>query len=312
MTGTRAGLVLGLLFAIVLTAGSSVGSDAASSPDLQPVRYSTVEEVAGPTVVAVGDIACPPGEPVTEDRCRHGDTASLAQSYTPDVVVGLGDLQYESGALSDFEASYDLSWGALKSVTKPVPGNHEYRTADAAGYYAYFDDQSPGHPGYYAFNVANWRIYALNSNCAKVNCERQVRWLNRNMTANPRRCSAIMSHHPRFSSGGEHGSSTVVKPFWRIAVKHRADIALGGHDHDYERFRKMDAAGEPSPSGMVSFVSGAGGKSLYEFGTPLPGSLARDNHAPGVLALVLGKRRYSFEYRTIDGQLVDSGIRRCV
>ena len=73
-------------------------------------------------------------------------------------------------------------------------------------------------------------------------------------------------HHPRYSSGLEHGSSTVPRPFWRTAYRHRVDIALAGHDHDYERFARMDGEGVHRTKGIVSFVSGTGGKSLYHLG----------------------------------------------
>ena len=36
-------------------------------------------------------------------------------------------------------ASYGPSWGRLKSITRPVAGNHEYGTPGAAGYFDYFN-----------------------------------------------------------------------------------------------------------------------------------------------------------------------------
>lgn len=267
--------------------------------------------LVGPTVVAVGDIACEPGEEITGTQCRQAATAQLASTFAPRYVLALGDLQYRTGALSDYLGSYDESWGALKPITKPVPGNHEYGTPGASGYYTYFADQQPGPPGYYAFNIGSWRIYALNSNCDQVDCARQVRWLNRNMTRYPRRCSAIMMHHPRFSSGREHGSDPTMNLFWDVAYRHRADIALAGHDHTYERFMKLTPSAAYSRHGILSFVSGAGGRSLYAFGPTETGSVARDSHTSGVLALTLGTNRYSWQYKTIDGKVMDAGVRRC-
>lgn len=274
-------------------------------------QITRLDEVRGPRVVAVGDIACAPGDPVTEETCRHAETARLAASYRPKAVLGLGDLQYQRGTLREFRGSYHRTWGSLLSITRPVPGNHEYRVPDAAGYYTYFRSRTPRHPGYYTFRVGAWRIYALNSNCEEINCARQARWLDRAMTTHPRRCSAIMMHHPRFSSDAEHGNTAEVRPLWKAAVGHRTDLALSGHGHVYERFRPMTSAGDPDPAGMTAITAGAGGSSLHGFGSTVPGSLVRDNHAPGVLVLRLGKRRYAFEYRTVDGRVVDTGIRRC-
>lgn len=302
------------LLAAVVTGTALVAGPAtagAAPIDPAPEGAAGVGGVTGPTVVAVGDIACPPGQRVTAERCQQARTATLAKSYDPLRVLGLGDLQYDSGTLRAFRNSYADSWGSLKAITRPVPGNHEYRTRRAGGYYSYFANQQPGAPGYYAFDIGTWRLYALNSNCTKIDCGRQARWLAANMSNHPRRCSAIFMHHPRFSSGGEHGSSLVSRRFWRVAFRRHTDIALSGHDHDYERFYALTPSGEPSAHGIRQFVSGAGGKSLYRFGRIVRGSLVRDNHAPGVLALTLGAGEYGFEYRTVDGRVVDSGARSC-
>lgn len=268
-------------------------------------------QVSGPTVLAVGDIACAPGQLPTSNTCQQAATAALAQTFTPDYVLGLGDLQYETGALSAFRNSYDQSWGALKKVTKPVPGNHEYRTPDADGYFTYFDNQQPGRPGYYAFNVDRWRIYALNSNCTEINCRGQLDWMRQDMSSHPRRCSAISMHHPRYSSGG-HGNGLEAQRFWKVAYRRGVDLALAGHDHDYERFRRMDPFGVPARDGLISFVSGLGGKSLYGFGDVVDGSLVRYNENSGVLALTLGAGEFAFEFKSISGDVIDEGVRTCL
>jgi hypothetical protein len=77
----------------------------------------------------------------------------------------LGDNQYETGSLADFQSSYDPTWGRVKGITHPVPGNHEYLTSGAAGYFSYFG-AAAGDPtkGYYSFDLGSWHIIALNSN----------------------------------------------------------------------------------------------------------------------------------------------------
>ena len=44
----------------------------------------------------------------------------------PDAVALLGDLQYQVGQYSDFEQSFDLTYGAFKFLHRPAPGNHEF------------------------------------------------------------------------------------------------------------------------------------------------------------------------------------------
>lgn len=84
---------------------------------------------------------------------------------------------------------WDPAWGALKSRTKPVPGNHEYNTTGASGYFGYFGSIA-GSPstGYYSYNIGDWHIIALNSNCSPVGgCgsgSKQEKWLRADLAAN--------------------------------------------------------------------------------------------------------------------------------
>ena len=301
---------LGRRLAVLVTA-LSLG--AAGHPTASGVRTAETAaaprqaRVAGPTVVAVGDIACAPGLPATPTSCRQRDTARLAARYAPRRVLALGDLQYPDGSLQQFRQSYRHSWGALKSVTTPVPGNHEYLTPRAAGYYSYFRRQRPG---YYAFDVGGWRVYALNSNCAHIDCRREVGWLRRGMVTSPRRCTAVMMHHPLHSSGD--GEKAWVRRFWEVAYRHDTEIVLAGHDHHYERFRRMNAAGKVVPDGVQSFVVGTGGRSQLRLRGPRPrGSAFRNDSSFGVLALRLGRTGWAWSYTTIKGRVLDSGVGSC-
>jgi acid phosphatase type 7 len=308
MVGPRLSLVTAswaLLSALAVVGTASSAPSFAADP---------LTSVGGPLVVAAGDIACPPGATVTTTRCRDAATARLAGSFSPAWAFVLGDLQYDTGRLEDFRNAYHKTWGQFLAITKPIPGNHEYETAGAAGYFGYFGQSTvqTTPPGYYAFSLGNWRIYALNSNCASVDCGREAAWLDADMTANPRDCTALLMHEPLYSSTLGARGTPYVRPFWRIARAHGAELVLAGHAHNYERFRKLDAYGNATPTGLMSFIAGAGGHSLTR--TPSSrsaGSVVFDNHRAGVLALKLGMVRYGWRYQTIDGQVIDSGIQSC-
>jgi hypothetical protein len=62
---------------------------------------------------------------------RFVGTAKVLAAIRPNAVLTLGDNQYPSGSLADFEASYADTWGAYCDITFPAPGN-------ARGYFAYF------------------------------------------------------------------------------------------------------------------------------------------------------------------------------
>jgi len=285
--------------------GGSVAS-ALREPD--PRAVAKPKQVV---VVAVGDIACPPTDKPTATTCRQRRTFKLARSLKPDAVLALGDLQYESGSLSDFRNGYAKTWGRLLGRTYPIPGNHEYHTAGATGYYRYFKTRQPGSPGYYAFNLGGWSIYALNSNCEAISCPTEYRWLKRELAAKPRQCSIFTMHHPRFSSGVKHGSDASMSRFFRIAQAHSVEMILAGHEHVYERFHRMRANGEVSSDGVLSFVAGTGGKSLYHFGKSLKGSAYRRAGHFGVLRLALRRTEFRFAFKDVNGTTPDSGTRAC-
>ena len=126
-------------------------------PNDNPWPYNKVQ--ATPVLAVVGDVACQPGEEEEGEKAGEncsGDTAQnlvLTQAVTaqqienmkPDLVALLGDEQYQVGQYSDFENSYELSYGAFKLITRPAPGNHEFYTEHGAigvagyGYFSYFN-----------------------------------------------------------------------------------------------------------------------------------------------------------------------------
>ncbi len=72
-------------------------------------------------------------------------TAKQIENMKPDLVALVGDEQYQVGQYSDFENSYELTYGAFKFITRPAPGNHEFYTEHGAigvagyGYFSYFN-----------------------------------------------------------------------------------------------------------------------------------------------------------------------------
>ena len=125
----------------------------------------------------------------------------------PATVLPLGDEQYETGALADFQAVYDATWGRALGKTHPVPGNHEYAAgANGTGYFDYFGARAgtPGR-GWYSYEVGKWHLIALNSNCTHVGgcgpSSRQVTWLQDDLAAHHPACTLAYWHHARFSSG---------------------------------------------------------------------------------------------------------------
>lgn len=297
-----AAATLAAVSALLLTVGMSAPPSPAPAAQLAttPVR-----------IVAAGDIACDPDLAAPRgNTCRHAATADLIKSLAPAAVLVLGDIQYEDGSATDFARAYDPTWGDFRFKTYPVPGNHEYHQPAAVDYFAYFGVRAHGPNGWYAFDLGEWRIYALNTECSKIDCSAERDWLARDLTANPKTCSLAFMHRPRFSSG-KHGDDTVPGPFWRAMYAHDVDVVLAGHDHDYERFTTLRPDGTYSAAGIQSFVVGTGGKNLEGWGTVHPRSRFRYNSQHGVLQLDLGSGSYSWSFRTISGLTPDQGTKTC-
>lgn len=234
-------------------------------------------------------------------------TARLLDTI-PGTVFTTGDNVYDRGSVDEYNTCYDLTWGRHKDRTRPVPGNHEYRTAGAGGYYQYFD----GVPEYYAYDLGTWRIYALNSEIDLTAGSEQLLWLQTDLASNPRQCVLAYWHKPRWSSGEHHGSDRDIQPLWQTLYEAGAELVLNGHEHNYERFAEMDDTGTASSPGIREIVIGTGGRNHYEFDTPLPASEVRDATSYGVLKLTLREGGYAWEFIPAEGStFTDSGSGTC-
>ena len=112
-----------------------------------------------------------------------------------------GDNAYENASDSDYATKYAPTWGRHRSRTRPVPGNHEYQTPNAAGYFNYFCPTATNcvFPGgtqqkYYSYNLGNWHIVSLNSEIE--------------ITAGSRRCSGSSTTSPPIRAGASPRCST--------------------------------------------------------------------------------------------------------
>lgn len=276
-----------------------------------------------PVIAAAGDIACDPASTYfaagegRDDRCQQQATSDLLLDDDVRQVLTLGDNQYEAATLAAFRASYDPSWGRVKEKTRPAIGNHEYRTTGAAGYFGYFGDVA-GEPGkgYYSYDVGDWHLVALNSNCTEVGgCgagSAQERWLRADLAAHPRACTLAYWHHPTFSSG-KHGNNRSTVPLYQALQHAGAEVVLAGHDHSYERFGRQTAAGVADPArGLRSFVVGTGGKNHYAFEGVKPNSEFRDGTSHGVLKLTLRPDGYDWQFVQAGTRTVrDAGSDSC-
>jgi serine/threonine-protein kinase len=323
-----------IAFAGGLLARAWRGSEPGTSPSPQGV--APVVGRTGPFVIAAaGEIACPapPLSDANPDACQYDDTADLIHPGELAAVLALGDNQYDNGDYEDYLAYYDTEWGRAKSITKPVPGNHEYAVPSPAtpdGYFRYFGDsvRGPDGQGYYSFDLGAcpdkpcWHLIALNSQlcvgsggCGPAPREAEpgagnqmYRWLKHDLATHPNTeypCTLAYWHHPLFSFSMGSGATPEVRPLWELLYPAHVDVVLNGHSHNYQRWKPQDTAqAADHDRGIRQFVVGTGGsfKNSLQLGTWPSNLVAAQDSAFGILKITLGRSSYGWTWVSAAGQ----------
>lgn len=288
-------------------AGLWVGSDSVKFNDIahRGIAFTPLPAVA----VGAGDVA----------SCTSAnDTATAAlMNLTHAVAFTLGDSAYQGGTAAEYSSCYDPVWGPFKDRTRPAPGDRDYVTPAAVGYFGYFG-AAAGDPakGYYSYDVGYWHVVVLNSMCEQVGgcgaTSPMNVWLKSDLAAHPSKCTLAYFHHPLFSSG-LNGSNSKMRASWNILYNNKADVVVSAHDNDYERFaRQMPDGTLNEVRGIRQFVVGTGGAQLTSFGTALPNSEVRNSDTFGVLKLKLNPLSYDWEFLPASGGgFTDSGSTSC-
>lgn len=277
----------------------------------------------GSYVLSVGDIA----------RCGHDGDELVAGQMTElldtdaGVFIGLGDMAYNSGSLSEFENCYEPSFGQFKGMTWPSPGNHEhYTTPNAAGYRDYFGEAAgplagPAGGLWYSFDIDEfWHVIALDSDCrgvevlpgafngdgCAVGSEQEI-WLRADLAANADKNILAFFHHPPYTNN-HYTDHDYTWPLWQALTEFGADITLHGHEHHYERYTPMNVWGEPDPQyGAREFIIGSGGTyPRYDVRSPdarseFKGTFPQGSFDYGVLQLWLRSDGYDWKWEPIRG-----------
>ena len=265
------------------------------------------------TLVGAGDIA--------ECGDATDDSTAALLGRIGGTVFTAGDNAYPDGYYQDYVNCWGPSWGQYQAVVHPAAGNHEYHdifTSGAADYYRYFYRDHGTFVGdsgsyYYSYDLGAWHIVVLNTVIDMSAGSPQEQWLRADLAASTKRCTLAYMHYPRFSSGADHGSDSEVQPLWQALYDYGAEIAIAGHDHEYERFAPQTPDGRlDTQRGIRSFVVGTGGGGLYSFATPLANSEVRNSNTWGVLKLTLRDGDYDWAFVPITGQtFTDAGSGSC-
>ncbi len=240
------------------------------------------------------------------------ETTRLLESYPDAPVLALGDLVYKRGELAGFEDCYDPYWGVARDRTWPAPGNHEYQSPFAFGYFDYWQNRAgPDREGYYALSAGKWLILSLNSEIDAAPGSPQANWIEAVIDAHTDSCIAAFYHKPAYSTVARNGSENAQELF-RLLVQKGTSFVLNGHNHFYERTKPLNATGTPSEGGTVTFVAGAGGKTTSKEIAPAAFADRLITGTAGVLKLDLLEDSVAWTYLTGAGlDKTDSGTLPC-
>lgn len=289
-----------LLGAWLLVTGGGCGPAGVTASELGPRVAQGGERVR---LAVIGDygLASPEAAAV----------AQLVRSWSPDLVITLGDNNYPHGRAStlddnvgqyyhSFISPYVGRYGPGSDINRFFPslGNHDWRTPGAWPYLEYFS--LPGNERYYEVSWGPVHLFALDSDPHEPDGNTadsdQARWLRERMGASSLPWQLVYMHHPPYSSG-DHGSSEVMR--WPFA-QWGADVVMSGHDHHYERIER---------DGVLYFVNGLGGNpKRYELRSPVPGSLVRYRDAHGAMLIEATEQRLEVQFVNVDGQPIDSRV----
>ena len=274
-----AALGTALILGVSLTACSAGGGSVTPSPS--PSASSD-----GPLFAVVGDFG--------SGDANEKAVADLVAKEHPAWVVSAGDNVYSEGGYHKLVGDYYGQFIAAKRFL-PATGNHDY-TEGIENYDAFFGTNAGNR--FYSTRVNDdVELFVLDSQAAlnlTASWDAQQHWLKAATAASQAKYKIVVLHHPPYSSGSEHGSTTAFK--WDYASM-GVTAVIAGHDHIYERL---------AVGGVTYVVSGTGGKNLYQCAETLPGEQKCLDKSFGALFVSDKDGVLTAKFVATDGSVLDS------
>jgi hypothetical protein len=176
------------------------------------------------------------------------------------------------------------------------------------------------HMANYAFDYGDAHFLCLDANEYVDPTDAALQaWIAADLSATDGVWKFVVYHHPAFTSGTAHYSEQHMRALAPLFEQHGVDVVLNGHVHNYQRTRpirfapsdlskakdihggerytpgtftvdrKFDGKTHTKPDGIIHFVTGAGGNSLYDYEcneTPAAWLRPQDNNADYVARFI--------------------------
>ncbi len=237
------------------------------------------------------------------------DVSNLIHSWNVEFIITVGDNNYPDGEASTIDENigqyyhqyiypYVGTYGQGADINRFFPslGNHDWNTSTLQPHYDYFT--LPNNERYYDFIWGDIHFFAIDSDSHEPDGRAagsvQGQWLQNKLASSTSTWRVVYFHHAPYSSSSSHGSQTIMQwPFKSWG----ASVVMAGHDHTYERIIVDD---------FLYFVNGLGGRSIYNFGTPVQGSQLRYNGDYGAMLVEAYQDSMNFKFYTQGNILIDS------
>jgi acid phosphatase type 7 len=246
--------------------------------------------------------AAPPGQ---EDPVRFvviGDTGSGSAAQQAiarrmgaepfDFIVHLGDLAYEQGSAAQLQSEFFEVYKDYLQYAPiwPVVGNHDRRTRNGGPYFEAFVLPPPER--YYSFDWGDIHVVAIDTTGG---WSEQVEWLKKDLSANRRRFTMVVGHHPMYTGSIRGPHLALRKKFWPLLAFYHVNLVVMGHEHHYERFARRN--------GIIHIVSGGGGGRLTRIYSKASTVVTKTVHH--FLAFEVSKDKLTMRAIDIEGKELD-------
>jgi hypothetical protein len=256
--------------------------------------------------IVFGDSGSEYSEPrAVRDAIASHDAADTLR-YPHDFIVGVGDIAYHNGTYVDFDQRFfnqlsgkgDRGNGARSILTSrpffPVLGNHEYANKEDSlpeGFLQSFSnpvaDEIPvgEKERYYSFDSGDAHFVVIDSmkfqGRPTAALDSMLSWLEHDLARTQKKWRIVFYHHAIFAHGphgtyGDIGQNRGMRQRMApILQKHGVQLAMNGHDHLYERSKRLQVDGNgkilrdrqchviESEKGIVYLTVGIGGYDLH-------------------------------------------------
>ncbi len=185
----------------------------------------------------------------------------------PGFMIHAGDLVRTGGDLENWLSHFSSFDGQGSLPLVIAPGNHDY-LGDRGGNFLYFFHQ----PDYYTLDYGDTRIISLHpydgpgrtlDGPVLTTGKEQYRWLKRELARKDRkRWTVVIIHNPILSTGDYGTSELLAAQYLRLFRRHRVDLVVSGHDHNFDIFH-VDPDAEDG--GTLFLVAGTGGSHIDSY-----------------------------------------------